>query len=137
MPVDVQQLQILEHLCWQAQRCVPLLLCRFKANFDALNMPFTRNSFFCCVLGCACLFIVHSFSRLLSSTIWANLKMRKQMICVCPIKKEICVCAALFIMDFLHDLLLEIVFHITLNRKSDLYFTGFLLLFCVAAYIVG
>ena len=40
-------------------------------------------------------------------------------------------------MDFSHYLLLEIVFHIALNRKSDLYFTGFLLLFCVAAYIVG
>lgn len=31
VPEDVQQLQILEHLCWQAQRCVPLLTCRFKA----------------------------------------------------------------------------------------------------------
>ena len=75
---------------------------------------------------------------LLSSTIWANLKMRKQMICVCPIKKEICGFVRPFLSWIFRVISCLRLFSILLfNRKSDLYFTGFLLLFCVAAYIVG
>ena len=66
-------------------------LCGYTRFWCLKHACYTEFLFLLCSWMCMFVYCPFFIFCLLSSTTWANLKMRKQMICVCPIKKEICV----------------------------------------------